>query len=498
MSSPVSGLLHEPLSSLAQEAIFLPWIRSSFSESLPLLTRLNRAHLVAVVDAGLVGRADACVLAEAIRQVDCEGADGIALDGALEDVYFNYEAQLIRHAGREAGARLHIGRSRNDLQAALDRLRARSLGLALALTCADLRETLLQRALPFLDCVMPGYTHMQHAQPITFGFYLLGIEQSVQRDTRRAIQALGRVNVSPLGAGALAGNAFGLDRKRTAQLLGFASPMAHTLDAVASKDALIELLVAALFAATTVGRLAQDFYNMSTYEAGMLELPDNLTITSSLMPQKKNQAVLEFVKGRQSHLLGAVVTAFTAFHAKPFTHVLDANADSLHFLWDALRGIGRLLPVVCATVAGAEPRCERMRQLADANFATATDFADCLVAQHSLAFKDAHHVTGRLVRLALEQGLKPSEVTGALAARAAQEVLGRRLELDDRTVRDALDSAASIGRRKGSGGPAREDALALMAAARDTLAADRAELAQLQKLIADADEQLERATAAFL
>jgi len=495
--SPVSGLLREPLSPQAQEAIFVPWIQASLAASIPFLTRLNRAHLVAIRRAGLVSSREAAALDRAILQIEEEGPAKLVIDGSLEDVYFNYEARLLAIAGTDTGSRLHVARSRNDLQATLDRMRARALGVDLASALQDLRASLLEQAEQNLDCVMPGYTHMQHAQPITFGFQLLGIERSLERDMRRVLAALERINQCPLGAGALAGTPYPIDRRHTASLLGFSAPVPHTLDAVASKDAIMELLTAALFTATTVGRLAQDFYTMTTYEFGMLELPDNLAITSSLMPQKKNQAVLEFVKGRQSHLIGAMATAFCAFHSKPFSHVLDGNADSLRFLWDALHGMAGLLRVAAAAVAGARPVRERMRALADANYATATDFADYLVMRHALPFKEAHHLTGRLVRLALAEGLPPAGITSRLVAQASREILGRELRLGDEEIRQAFDSAQSIARRRGAGGPATEDAAALHAHAVRELAGAQRELDTYRTMVSNADARLQAETAAL-
>lgn len=497
--SAVSGLLRHALAPEAQHGIFLPWIQAGFAASLPLLTQVNQAHLAALDAAGLIDRGHAAALAREIAALDTAGADAFALDGALEDVYFNYEAELIRRVGPELGGRLHLARSRNDLQSTLDRMRARDVAVTLLTETLRLRRALLARADGFLDCVMPGYTHMQHAQPITYGFYLLGIEQSLQRDTRRLLAALQEINYCPLGAGALAGNPFAIDRKLTAVLLGFDAPVPHTLDAVASKDALLELLIAATFVATTFGRLAQDFYFMSTFEVGTLALPDSLAITSSMMPQKKNQAVLEFLKGRQAHLLGAAMTGFAAFRAAPFTHVLDSNADGLQWLWAALDGVAGLLPVVRLVVEGAEPQRARMAELAAANFATATDFADLLVHREKLPFRDAHHVTGRVVRRAIDQGIAPAAITPDLVAQASQEILGHPLHLDAAALRDAFDPAQAVARRVGCGGPSPTDARQILDQSRVRLADDDAALLRIgtrlqsaSRSLADAVAQLQR------
>ena len=473
MESKVSGLLHEALSSEAQTAIFLPWIAQSFAPSLPLLTQINQAHVVMLHDTGLLERETASSLLAVVDELAMAGPAAFTLDGALEDVYFNYEAEVIRRLGQDVGGRLHTARSRNDLQSTLDRMRAREVALALIDGTLSLRRSLIRQAAQYADCVMPGYTHLQHAQPITFGFYLSAVERSLKRDFDRLLGAFGRLNECPLGAGAMAGTTFPIDRHAVSTLLGFSAPVAHALDAVASKDPLLELLCAALFVATTFGRLAQDFYLMSTFEFSTLTLPDSLAITSSIMPQKKNQAVLEFLKGRQSHVLGALVTGFASFRAAPYSHALDSNADSQHWLWQATDELVDTIPVVDQVINRAMPNAQRMAELAGANYSTATDLADLLVQKKGLSFKEAHHITGRVVRLAIDAGVGVADIPPELVSRAALEAMGREISLSREEVADALDPRAAVERRKNGGGPSGHDMESLLTQAELQLAADR-------------------------
>lgn len=491
--SKVSGLLHEALAPEAQSAIFVPWIKSGFAPLFPYLTDLNEAHVLMLEGQGLLCPNDAKALLSAIVDMDGADPDKIPLDGSLEDVYFNYEAELIRRVGAELGGRLHIARSRNDLQSTLDRMRARALAASLARSAIELRSTLLLRSVQFFDCIMPGYTHMQHAQPITFGWYLLGVEQSLRRDCNRIMAASAHLNFSPLGAGALAGTTFDIDRDFTSRLLGFSAPMSHALDAVTAKDPILELLSAGLFLSTTISRLTQDFYNFSTFEFGMLDLPDNLAITSSIMPQKKNQAVLEFVKGRQAHLLGATVASFAAFHAKPYSHVLDASADGVGAVWDALGGLVSLVPIVRLVVETVQPQRARMADLAARNFCTATDLADFLVRRAGISFKEAHHVTGRMIRLALDQGLLPSDVHPDLLAEAARQTLGRPIVVEATELRESLDPMAATQRRRNCGGPSAHDSALIVEDARRDLAHARTRLQAFEDEQASARQQLKNA-----
>jgi argininosuccinate lyase len=489
-TSSVSGLLHEALAPEAQRAIFLPWIEAAFAEVFPYLSDVNKAHLLMLEEQGHLEPSDAIRLLRAIVEMAGEDPKGIPLDGSLEDIYFNYEAELIRRVGPELGGRLHTARSRNDLQSTLDRMRARDISASLTRVTLELREIILTRAEENLGTVMPGYTHLQHAQPVTFGWYLLGVEQSLSRDFARLSAASSRLNQCPLGAGALAGTTFRIDRERTASLLGFDQPVPHALDAVTAKDPILELLSSSLFLATTIGRLAQDFYQWSTFEFGMLDLPDNLAITSSMMPQKKNQAVLEFVKGRQASILGATVASFTAFHSKSYSHALDANAEGVAEVWGALSGLASLLSVVCLVVRGATPRPTRMAELANANFCTTTDLADLLVQSGGLPFREAHHVTGRTVRLALERGLSPLQVNADLVESAAREVLGRPIRLDERAIADAMNPMTALQRRVNCGGPSMHDSRVLLGQARQTLATDLTSDRMARRKIADAKRAL--------
>ncbi|MEX2520049.1 MAG: argininosuccinate lyase, partial [Paracoccaceae bacterium] len=385
-ASKVSGFLEEALAPEIIAGINGPLLLRGFAEALPGFTAINRAHLVMLVEQGLVDGAVAGRLLVQIAALEAEGPGGFTLDPEREDAWFNYEAELTERAGPEAG-RLHLARSRNDLKSTLDRLKARALGERLLSACLDLRAVLLAKVEAEAGTVMPGYTHLQHAQPITFGWYLLGLESALSRDAGRLEDALARMDECPLGACALAGTRFPIDRERTASLLGFDRPHAHSLDAIANRDALMELGAAAAMLSVTVGRMAQDFYLWSTFEFGMLAFPDRVAITSSIMPQKKNLAVLEHLKSRPAALAGAFTTAIAASRAVPFGHSQEVGAESGRWLWDALAELADMLPAARVVVEGATPRRERMRELAGANFAAATQLADMLALDLGLPFR---------------------------------------------------------------------------------------------------------------
>lgn len=493
--SKVSGFLREVAAPEIQEGLLRPALERGFGPSLPLVEAINKAHLLMLAEEGIVDGTAAARIARAILELETEGPAAFKLDPAREDVYFNYEAELISRAGPDAGGRLHTARSRNDLKCTVDRMFARARALTLMRSALELRSALLEKARDNLSVVMPGYTHMQPAQPITFGWYLLGIDHAIGRDYDRLVDCYRRLNLSPLGSCAMAGTSFPVAPARTARLLGFDGTMPHAQDAVASRDAIYELVSGATFLAVTIGRMAHDFYAMTMYEVATLQLPDRVAITSSIMPQKKNMAALEHLKGRPAVLTGALVTALGAQKGAPFSHSQDAGAEALRWVWDALDEMLRALPVARVVVAGAEPRKDRMLELARSNFSTVTDLADLLVRESGLSFREAHHVVGRVVRLAMDQGKLADEIDAKMLRAAAEESIGRPIDVDADALGRALDpSLAALGREFG-GGPGTETAGALLVERSASLEREKAQLAGREDSVHRAAGELDRAFA---
>ena len=489
--SKVSGFLSESLAPEIVAAINAPLLERTFAPSLPAFSAINRAHVVMLAEAGLMPREVAGTLLDAVAALEARDVSAFTLDPEREDAYFNYEAALFEHAGPAAGW-LHMARSRNDLKATADRLRAKALARRLFAGVLDVRAALLARARLFFGTVMPTYTHLQHAQPVTFGWFLLGLEAALRRDADRIFAAHTRMDECPLGACAQAGTTFPIDRARTAALLGFARHQAHPLDAVANRDGLVELTFAATQTASTLSRLAQDFYVMATHEFGTIAFPDRIAITSSIMPQKKNLAVLEHLKARPAALLGALTSAVSASRAVPFGHSQETGAELSRWAWDALGEMADILPVARLVVETAEPREERMAELAAANFSTATRLADLLVT-HGMSFRASHHVVGRFVRLSLAEG--EGDAAGRLAA-AAREVGERLPPVPPGEIAEALDPATVVTAATGCG-PSRAQSERLAEEADAALAADRARLERIDEARGAADRAMAEALASL-
>ena len=349
--SKVSRRLTQAIAPEVVEHIYKPRLGAELQIVFPYLSALNQAHLVMLARQGIVKPETARGIAEALLRIEADGPSAITPDPLLEDAYFNVEARLIALTSADIGGRLHIARSRNDLSAAIDRLRARGVLLDLMSDANGLRRILLDRAELFADVVMPGHTHLQPAQPITFGFYLSGIASALARDVGRLDDAWKRVNLSPMGAAALATTSFPIDRTLVADLLGFDAVLEHGLDCVASRDFALEITALAL----TLSRFAQDMHVMVSHEFSAVDFPDSVCGTSSIMPQKKNPVVIEHLKGKAAHVAAAFASAAACVRASHFTNTLDAHREGLSMVWGGLVETGRALALARSSPAPRSP-----------------------------------------------------------------------------------------------------------------------------------------------
>ncbi|BDB28321.1 argininosuccinate lyase [Cupriavidus sp. TA19] len=454
MESKVSRRLTQPTAAEVCEHIYLPRLMREFGSGFRYLTDINQAHLLMLHGSALIPADVAAVLAQALLRIETEGAQAVALDPAREDAYFNYEAHLMQIAGADAGGRLHVARSRNDILATHDRLRARDLALDLLEAMLAVRTVALDKAEAYADVVMPGYTHLQAAQPITYGYYLAGVAEALGRDITRMQHALAALDACPLGAGALAGTAFAIDREATARWLGFSTFAPNSLDAVASRDFAWEMLSAITIGAVSWGRVAQDLYIWATPEFGLIDFPDSVAGTSSIMPQKKNPVVLEYLKGKGGHMLGLLTGALAALKGSHFTHSGDGNRESMRGFWEAGDECLRCLSLLRLVIDTATPQQTGMLTRASRDFSTATDLADALVRDAAMSFRQAHHVVGAVVRDALDQHLPASEISAAMVDEAAMRVAGRPAGLDAAAVARCLDPRQGVAARMAAGGPA--------------------------------------------
>jgi argininosuccinate lyase len=440
---------------------------------------VDRAHVVMLVEQDIV---DADTAGEILAALDDIEAAGHAELPDGEDVHEAIESAVIDRVG-QSGGKMHTARSRNDEVAACIRYRLREDVLELVETLVGAREQLLNVARAETETVMPGYTHLQPAQPTTVAHWVLSYEQALQRDTERLLDAYGRVNQNPLGAAAFAGTPFDVDRERTADLLGFDGVAENSMDASATRDFLVEVTSAVAGLATTLSQLAEDVVVMAS--KGHVELADDYASTSSIMPQKKNPDTLELVRGRAGDAAAGLNGLLTNLKGQPRAYNRDLQRAGRH-AWDAIDSVTQSVEVAAGAVATADWPADRLEAAATEGFATATGVAD-LLAMAGVPFRTAHEVVAEAAAQLDADADAPDY--DALSA-VAENVLGDPLSeyVDRAAVEAALDPAESVAMRDSRGGPAPEAVAEGLSAAEavlddhgTTLAAERTALEAAEK-----------------
>ena len=364
----------------------------------------SKAHADMLAKQGIITADDAKKIAHGLDTILSEMASGtFSFKRALEDIHMNVEGRLSELIGEAAG-RLHTARSRNDQVATDFRLWVRDTIDALDASLAAYQHALADKAFAHAGTVMPGLTHMQTAQPVTFGHHLLAYVEMAARDRGRFADARKRLNESPLGSGALAGTSFALDREMTAKALGFDRPAANSLDAVSDRDFVMETLAAASIAAVHLSRLAEEIVLWCSAPFRFIRLTDAYTTGSSMMPQKRNPDAAELVRAKSGRVIGALSALLIVMKGLPLAYAKDMQEDKEGAM-DALAALALSLAAMTGMVADLEPDTARMKKAAGEGYATATDLADWLVRTLKMPFRDAHHVTGRIVAKAAEAGV---------------------------------------------------------------------------------------------
>lgn len=359
----------------------------------------SRAHARMLAAAKILTKDELKSIERGLTQVQTEIESGaLKFSAALEDIHMNIEARLKEIIGDAAG-KLHTARSRNDQVATDLRLYARGVVVQLDATLAQLQQALLAQAEHHVETVMPGMTHLQPAQPISFAHHLLAYGEMFARDRARLRDAGVRLNECPLGAAALAGTTYPIDRDMTAKALGFTGPMRNSLDAVASRDYVLELLAAFSICATHLSRLAEELVFWTSPLIGFVKLSEAFTSGSSIMPQKRNPDAAELVRGKTGGIVGALVALLTTLKALPLAYNKDMQEDKRPFFFAADELLLSLKAMV-GMVADMTAQPDAMRAACSKGFLNATDLADWLVVHADVAFREAHHLTGKLVKLA--------------------------------------------------------------------------------------------------
>jgi len=420
----------------------------------------SRAHVAMLARQGIVSAEDAGTIDRGLQQIAAEyERDGVPEDWDLEDIHMTVEARLTEIVGPVAG-RLHTARSRNDQVATDFRMWVRTANRRAIAGIEAVLAALVARAEEHAGTIMPGFTHLQTAQPVTLGHHLLAYFEMLMRDRSRFADALARMDECPLGSAALAGTGFDLDRDMTAEALGFAQPTRNSLDAVSDRDFALDYLTAASQCSLHLSRLAEEFIIWASQPFGFVKLPDTLSTGSSIMPQKRNPDAAELVRGHAGRVIGCATSLMITMKGLPLAYSKDMQDDKPP-VFEAAGLIDLSLAAMAGMVADSGFDTARMRRAAEAGHATATDLADWLVRQADIPFREAHHITGAAVKLADEQGV-------ALDGLSIGDLKAIDERIDER-VFDALSVDASVAARASYGGTAPQRVRQQVAAAKQRL-----------------------------
>jgi argininosuccinate lyase len=448
---------------------------------------INKAHVAMLIEQKIIAEENGAKILAALQKLNSQH-----LDPNAEDIHMAVEEAVLANTGPEVGGNLHIAKSRNDQTATAIRMALRSEMLTIMGEIVDMRQALLETAAKHTETLILEYTHLQAAQPVTFAHYLLFHFDALGRDLQRLQSAYERVNMCPLGAGALATTSFPINRKKTAELLGFSDVLENSLDAVGSRDFIVETQAALALLAINLSRFAEDLIVWSSAEFGTIELPDEFTSTSSIMPQKKNPEVLEVIRARASYALGDFLAAASAIKSLPTTYNLDFQ-EVTPKLWASTDNLEASLAIFTALAPNIKVKTDQVEEKAAKGFVAATEFANMLVSKYGVAFRTAHKIVGALVKALIEEKKTLNNTTPQLLQKVALEAAGAKLTVKTEDIVSCTNLLKIIETYKVQGGPSPAEVKRALHAKQKSLAENKASIADLKAKLADAETTLNKA-----
>jgi len=414
--------------------------------------RCNLAHTLMLLEQNIIPPAVGEKIVEALKELENEGISALNLDPSVEDIHMAVENYITAKVGEEAGF-MHTAKSRNDQVATDLRIALKEELKFIQRDLLLLIKTIIKIAEDHLETVMVGYTHLQHAQPTTFAHHLLSYAQTLKRDYERLQDAYKRVDLCPLGSAALNTTSFPINRERTAELLGFSKIMENSIDGVSSRDFIAESVFSLTMLGTTLSKISEEIIIWSSYEFRMVDLSDEFSSTSSIMPQKKNPDVAEIIRAKTAILNGELVTILTIIKSLPQSYNRDLQEVTPH-LWKSVDTLRSSLTVTRDMLATLEFKNKRGEELAKANFSAAIELADLIVKEKNVPFRLAHQIVGLTVAKALKNSKKLEEIDAEFLDATASDVIGKKLSLDPKMVKKTLDPTEIIKNREIPGGSA--------------------------------------------
>jgi argininosuccinate lyase len=456
------------------------------------LMAVHYAHLVMLAERGIVARSEAAAIRDALASVSLDEVRRVTYDGTCEDLFFYVEQLIVRAAGEESAGRLHTARSRNDIDMTMYRMQQREMLLSVFDGVTKLRAVLLEVADRHREDVFAAHTHTQPAQPTTLAHYLLAVVEQLERDAVRLQAAYRSTNMNPLGACAITGTGFPIDRQRTTELLGFDGPTGNTYGSIATVDYLLESVSATAVMLAGLGRVVQDLLLWCTSEFGYLRLDDGFVQCSSIMPQKRNPVALEHARAIGSKALGQAGAIVMAVHNTPFGDIVDTEDDLQPLVFAMFEDSSRAVRLVAAALRTSTFNRERLAESARRGLVTLTELADTLTRVHGVAFKTSHTIAARF---AGECGRRPDVPLRAILRDVSAEVLGQPIEYDEAQLARILSPEHFVAVRTTPGGPAPSETVRAIARSRSLLQQDQDWSAATAGALRSAEQRLREAAA---
>jgi argininosuccinate lyase len=428
---------------------------------------INKAHVVMLVECNIIDRNEGSKILEALNNLDGK----IKLSPDMEDGHMAVEEAVIKATGQDVGGNLNLAKSRNDQVATAIRMELREEIVDFAETMVELHEALFKKANQHIETIIPGYTHLQPAQPVTFAHYLIAQYDALQRSLERLEENYKRVDLCPMGAGALATTSFQINRERVADLLGFEEVLENSVDAVTTRDFLLETLADLAILAVDVTRFVEDLEIWSSMEFGLIELPDEFAFTSSIMPQKKNPDVLEVIRARMSLASSNFNGSATALMALPSTYNMDYQEVTTK-LWQTLETMKTCLSMIAKITPNLMVKNDALEKPA-LTFLTATELANMLVRNYKIPFRISHKIVGTTVKTLLENGKSFRDVTPELIAEVSKPILGYALVVKAQEIYDSIEPSRVVESYSTRGGPSPKEVKRMLAARVETIAESR-------------------------
>jgi argininosuccinate lyase len=458
------------------------------------LMAIHYAHLAMLASQRIISAEDAHTLRLALDSVAATDLRAARYDGTCEDFFFHVERLIVDACGEDTAGRLHTARSRNDIDMTMYRMRQREFILELTAASCDLRACLLELAARHRDTVFTVHTHTQRAQPTTVAHYLLAVAEQLDRDADRLRSAYDRTNRNPLGACAITGTGFPIDRELTSDLLGFSAPTVNTYGSIASVDYLLESVSAAAVLLAGLGRFAQDLLLWCTSEFGYVRFGDGFVQSSSIMPQKRNPVAIEHVRAIGSKAFGQAQAILTAVHNTPFGDIVDTEDDLQPLVFSMFRDARRAVKLMAAAMATAEFNVEHLEATAQHGWTTLTELADTLTRDTGMPFRVAHTICRRLIAAREHE---PDRPLSSLVAEISGELCGTPLTYTDEALASILSARHFVTVRRTLGGPAPEETARASQAARQQLDSDRAWWSGAAASLRSAERRLEERSASL-